>query len=70
MIKLRDKTWNSFPNRIGDAIINNKLKRLHEDNIKNSTNNYFDTIWIKIPYLGDKGHQLSKPLKKIEAPFY
>ena len=41
--------WNRFPNRIGDAIINNKLKRLHVNNIKNSTNNYFDTIWIKIP---------------------
>ena len=46
-----------------DAIINNKLKGLNVNNIKNTTNNDFETIWIKIPYLGDKGDQLLKSLK-------
>ena len=32
-------------------------------NITNTTNNDLETIWIKIPYLADKGHQLSKSLK-------
>ena len=32
-------------------------------NIKNTTNNDWETIWIKIPYLGDKGDQLLKSLK-------
>ena len=55
--------WNGFPKRIGDAIINNKLKGLNVNNINNRTNNDFETIWIKIPYLGDKGEQLLKSLK-------
>ena len=33
------------------------------NNIKNTANNDFETIWIKIPYLGDKGDQLLKSLK-------
>ena len=55
--------WNGFPKRIGDAIINKKLKALNVNNIKNTTNNDLETIWIKIPYLGDKGDQLLKSLK-------
>ena len=43
-------------------MINNKLKGLNV-NITNTTNNDLETIWIKIPYLADKGHQLSKSLK-------
>ena len=43
-------------------MINNKLKGLNV-NIMNTTNNDLETIWIKIPYLADKGHQLSKSLK-------
>ena len=42
--------WNCFPKRIGDVIINNKLKGLNVNNIKNDTNNItndFETIWIK-----------------------
>ena len=42
--------WNCFPKRIGDVIINNKLKGLNVNNIKNDTNNVtndFETIWIK-----------------------
>ena len=54
---------NGFPIRIGDAIINNKFKGLNVNNINNRTNNDFETIWIKIPYLGDKGEQLLKSLK-------
>ena len=30
---------------------------------KKTTNNEFETIWIKVPYLGDKGDQLLKSLK-------
>ena len=55
--------WNSFPKRIGDAIISNKLKGLNMNNVKNTTNNDFEAIWIKMPYLGDKGDQLLKSLK-------
>ena len=33
------------------------------NNTKNTTNNEFETIWIKIPFLGDKGDQLLKLLK-------
>ena len=51
--------WNGFPKRIGDAII----KGLNMNNTKNTTNNDLETIWIKIPYLGDKGDQLLKLLK-------
>ena len=29
----------------------------------NAANNDFETIWTKIPYLGDKGDQLLKPLR-------
>ena len=54
--------WNGFPKRIGDVIINNKLKGLNV-NIKNTINNDLETIWIKIPYLGDKGDNLLKSLK-------
>ena len=32
-------------------------------NIKNTTNNDLETIWIKILYFGDKGDQLLKSLK-------
>ena len=52
--------WNGFPKSIGDAIITNKGKGLNVNNIKNSTNNDLETIWTKIPYLGDKGDQLLK----------
>ena len=39
-------------------------------NVKNTTNNDLETIWIKIPYLGDKGDQLLKLLKaKLEHHF-
>ena len=55
--------WNGFPKRIGDAIINNKLKGLNVNNIKNTTNNGLEAIWIKIPYRGNKGDQLLKSLK-------
>ena len=54
--------WHGFPKRIGDVIINNKLKGLNV-NIKNTTNNDWETIWIKIPYLGDQGDNLLKSLK-------
>ena len=47
--------WYGFSKRIGDVINNNKLKGLNGDNIKNTTNNEFETIWIKIPNLVDKG---------------
>ena len=40
----------------------NKFKGLNV-NIKNTNNNDLETIWIKIPYLGDKGDQLFKSLK-------
>ena len=36
--------WNGFPKRIGDAIINNKLKGLNVNNIKSTTNNDLETI--------------------------
>ena len=36
--------WNSFPKRIGDAIINNKLKNLNLNNVKNTRSNDFETI--------------------------
>ena len=55
--------WNGSPKRIGDAIINNNLKGLNVNNIKNTTNNYFETIWIKKSYFDDKGDQLLKSLK-------
>ena len=55
--------WNGFPKRIGDDIINKKLKGLNVNNIKNTANNDFETIWIKIPYLSGKGDQLLKSLK-------
>ena len=32
------------------------------NNIKNAANNDLQTIWIKIPYFGDKGDQLLKLL--------
>ena len=54
--------WNGFSKRIGDAIINNRLKGLNVNNIKNAANNDLQTIWIKIPYFGDKGDQLLKSL--------
>ena len=38
-------------------MINNKLKGLSVNNAKNATNNDFETIRIKILYLGDKGDQ-------------
>ena len=52
--------WHNFPKRIRVAVINNELIGLNVNNIKNTTNNYFETIWIKISYLGDKGNQLLK----------
>ena len=39
------------------------LSGLDMNNIKNTTNNDFETIWIKIPQLGDTGDQLLKLLK-------
>ena len=33
------------------------------NNIENTTNNDFETIWIKKSYFGDKGDQLLKSLK-------
>ena len=33
------------------------------NNIKNTTNNDFETIWIKILFLGDKGDYVFKSLK-------
>ena len=63
LTKIKDPTaWNGFPKIIGDAIINNKFKGLNV-NIKNTNNNDLETIWIKIPNLGDKGDQLFKSLK-------
>ena len=47
--------WNCFSKRIGNTMINNKLKGLSVNNVKNATNNDFETIRIKILYLGDKG---------------
>ena len=72
LITVKDVTsWNGFPKSIGDAIIHNKLKDLNVNHTKNTTNKNFDTIWIKIPYLGDKGDQLLKSLKtKIKTPLY
>ena len=55
--------WNGFPKRIGDVIINDELRGLNVNNIKNRTNYELETIWIKIPYLDDKGDQLLKSLK-------
>ena len=55
--------WNGFPKRPGDAIINNKLKGLNVNNIKNTINNDLETIWIKIPYISDIGDQFLKSLK-------
>ena len=57
-------TWNVFLERITDVIINNKRKGLNVNNIKNRTNNVFGTIQIKISYVGDKGYQLLKPIKR------
>ena len=54
---------NVFPKRIEDAIIINTIKGLNVNNIKNKTNNDFETIWTKIPYLSDKGDQHLKLLK-------
>ena len=62
--------WNGCPKRIGDVIMNNKLKGLNVNNIMNRTNNDFETIWIQIPYVGDKGDKLLKSLKKFETPLY
>ena len=41
------------------------IKKFIDDKIlfHNTTNNDFETIWIKIPYLSDKGEQLLKSLK-------
>ena len=50
--------------------MNNKLKGLNVNNIMNRTNNDFETIWIQIPYVGDKGDKLLKSLKKFETPLY
>ena len=64
LTRIKDRfTWNGFPKRNGDAVINNKLKGLNVNNIKNTTNNDFETIWLKIPYLGDKGDQFLNSLK-------
>ena len=54
---------NDFAKRIRDAIINNKLKYLNVNKIKSTANNDLETIWIKIPYLGDKGDQFLRLLK-------
>ena len=54
---------NGFPKRIGHATINNKLKGLNINNIKNTTNNDLEKIWITIPHLGEKGDRLLKSLK-------
>ena len=72
LIRIKDLTaWNSFPERIGDILINDKLKRLNVNNIKNTTSNDFETIWIKLPYLGVKGGQLLKSLKaNLKHHFY
>ena len=59
--------WNGFPKIIGNAIVNNKLKGLKGNNIKNTTNSNLDIIWIKIPYIGDKEDQL---LKSLKTSFY
>ena len=55
--------WNSFLKRIRDAVTNNKLRDLNVNNMENTSRNEFETIWIKIPYLGDTGDQLLKLLK-------
>ena len=39
--------WNGSPKRIGDAIINNNHKGLNVNNIKNTTNNDFETIILR-----------------------
>ena len=40
------------------------------NNIKNTTNNDFETKWIKLPYLGDKGDQPLKSLKTKSLELY
>ena len=63
--------WTRLSKSTRNTIIKNKLKNLNVNNIKNTTYKDFDTKWIKIPCLGDKGDQLLKLLKtKIETPFY
>ena len=62
--RIKDVTaWNVFLERIADAIINNNLKGLNVNNIKNTTSKDLETIWVKIPYLSDKGDQILKSLK-------
>ena len=36
--------WNGFPERIGDATINDRLKGINANNIRSTTNNEFKTI--------------------------
>ena len=55
--------WNGFPKRTAYAITDNKFEGLNMNNIKNTTKSDFETIWIKIQYLGDDRDQLLKSLK-------
>ena len=59
--------WNAFTKRIDDAIITNKLKGIIVNDIKNTTYNDFETIWIKIPFLADKEDQLLKAILQKKA---
>ena len=54
-----------FPNIIMTEMEKTIIKKFIDDKIllnlhdlKNTTNNDFGTIWIKVPYIGDRGDQL------------
>ena len=53
--------WNISPKRTGNFIDSNKLNGLsvHND-IKNTSNNEFETISINVQYLDNKGNQFLK----------
>ena len=63
-------SWNGFPKKIVDGIINKVLNKTTYHVTQSNTDNQTEeasTIWFRLPYLGDKGNSLAQScIKKIK----
>lgn len=65
-------SWNAYPKSVRNSIINRLKSNLSNNKINNGNNNPDDrkTIWLNIPYLGNKGENLTNSLiRKLKRCF-
>ena len=67
----RIASWNGFPKQVVSALIK-RFKRHHETNndADETTDSNQNTLWFEMPYIGQKGEQLLRELRKNQnCPF-